>query len=234
MSGRTRRGGRGRSAAGRRLRSLGAALGGAALLAAALAAGWSAVSTRTASARFPFPCLGVEGLAQHVHPWLRIEVDGQPVTIPAAVGIVDPVYRNGAAVGGACFEPLHTHDASGIIHLESPSPTQLYTLGDFFAVWQATYGTVRIGGRAFPVDYTGRELLGHLENASSAIILLVDGRPDSRGPRLPLNGLDYCSAAVGREPPCWPTAPQDPYPPFLALRYGTGHTIVLVYGSTRQ
>lgn len=212
-----------------RMREVGAVLGGMALALLLGVAGWTVVTTRTASARFPFPCLGGEGLAQHLHPWLRIEIDGQPVTVPAAVGIVDPVYRNGVAVGGACFEPLHTHDASGIIHIESSSQTQAYTLADFFAVWKATYGTVEIEGRPYPVDYTGMELLGHREDGSHRITLLVDGRPDSRGPGLVLNELDYCSSALGGTPPCWPTAPQDPWPPFLALRYGVGHTIVLTY-----
>jgi hypothetical protein len=211
------------------MRGLGAVLGGAAFALLLGLAGWALLTTRTASARFPFPCLGMEGLAQHLHPWLRIEIDGKPVTIPAAVGIVAPIYRGGVAVGGSCFEPLHTHDASGIIHIESPSPTQLYTLGDFFAVWRATYGAVEIGGRAYQVDYTGTELLGHRAGGGHRITLLVDGRPDPRGPGLVLNELDYCSSALGGRPPCWPTAPQDPWPPFLALRYGTGHTIVLVY-----
>jgi hypothetical protein len=212
-----------------RMRGMGAALGGGTLVLVLGIAGWTLVTDRTVPARFPFPCLGIEGLAQHLHPWLRIEIDGVPVTIPAAVGIVDPVYRNGVAVGGACFEPLHTHDASGIIHIESPSRTQRYTLGDFFVVWRATYGTVEIGGRAYPVDYTETELLGHAAGRSHRITLLVDGRHDPRGPRLPLGELDYCSAAVGGQPPCWPTAPQGPWPPLLALRYRTGHTIAIAY-----
>ncbi len=32
------------------------------------------------------------------------------------------------------LDPLHTHDASGIIHIESPTKTA-YTLGQFVAVW---------------------------------------------------------------------------------------------------
>jgi hypothetical protein len=104
---------------------------------------------------FPFPCLRTEGEAQHIHPYLRIVINGQAVTIPALIGI-----RN-LPGGGACLEPVHTHDASGVIHIESPSPTQTYILAGFFSIWRATYHTVDIQGMRYPVDYTLTELLGH-------------------------------------------------------------------------
>ncbi len=171
---------------------------------------------------FPFPCLRDEGDAQHVHPYLRIAINGQPVTIPALIGIRTVPGR------GACLEPVHTHDASGIIHIESASPTQIYTLADFFAIWRTTYRTVDIRGTRYPVDYTLTELLGHRADAQHAIRLLVDGTRSLGGPGLALNPLDYCTAAM-TGPPCAPTAVADPYPPFLVQRYGTGHTIVLQY-----
>jgi len=175
------------------------------------------------AAPFPFPCLSFEGTQQHIHPYLRIFLDGQPVTIPAYVGI-----RDGDQT---CFEPVHTHDASGIIHIESPSPTQTYTLGDFVAVWRATYGTATVKGVDLPIVYTAGELLGRKADATHAVRLLVDGKPSSAGPALVLNRLDYCTAAM-TNPPCYPTAAGDPYPPSLASQYGTGHTIVLEYVAT--
>jgi hypothetical protein len=178
-----------------------------------------------APSAFPFPCLGAEGEAQHIHPYLRILIQGQPLTIPAFVGIRE------LPEGSVCFEPVHTHDASGIIHIESTSPTQAYTLGDFFAIWRATYQTVEIHGRDYPVDYTVNELLGHKADAAHAIRLLVDGKPSSEGPALVLNRLDYCSAAM-TDPPCYPTAVTDPYPLSVKRRDGTGHTIVLEYIAT--
>lgn len=180
------------------------------------------------SAAFPFPCLAQEALALHVHPYLRIVIDGRPVTVPAAIGIRDPQYQEGLAVAGACFEPLHTHDASGIIHIEGPDPNQRYTLGDFFAVWRATYPTVRMDGQDLPVSYGPDELLGRTAGGGHTVRLVVDGRPDASGPRLLLNALDYCSAQTVT-PPCYPTAVGDPFPPFVGTRYGTGHTIVLEY-----
>jgi hypothetical protein len=130
---------------------------------------------------FPFPCLPTEGDAQHIHPYLRIVINGQPVTVPAFIGI------RALPGGGACLEPVHTHDASGIVHIESPSPTQTYTLVDFFAIWRATYQTVDIQGTRYPVDYTLAELLGHRADAQHAIRLLVDGTRSLAGPGLALN-----------------------------------------------
>ncbi len=181
-----------------------------------------APSRDSQSVAFPFPCLQAEGNAQHIHPYLRILIDGQPVPIPALVGI------RSISESLACLEPIHTHDASGIIHIESPDPAQTYTLTDFFAIWRATSRIVEINGARYSVSYTPTELFGHRTDAHHFIRLLVDGTPSLAGPALVLNTLDYCSAAtVG--PPCAPTAVGDPYPPFLVQQYGVGHTIVLEY-----
>jgi hypothetical protein len=121
------------------------------------------------------------------------------------------------------------NDASGIVHIESHSKTQNYTLVDFFAIWRATYRTVEIGGASYPVSYTLSELFNHAPDGQGSIQLLVDGAPSRAGPLLVLNTLDYCSAGMAG-PPCAPTATTDPYPPLLMQRYGTGHIIVLQYG----
>lgn len=201
-----------------------------AVVAAALAVGGTLLIGRGVFHRasdvggdFPFPCLPTEGEQQHIHPYLRIIISGQSILIPAFVGIRELSGR------GDCLEPLHTHDASGIIHIESPSPTQLYTLADFFAIWRATYETVDIGGANSPVNYALTDLLGFRVDAQHALRLLVDGTPSPAGPSLVLNSLDYCSAPM-TGPPCEPTAVADPFPPLLFQQYGTGHTIVLQYG----
>lgn len=181
-----------------------------------------------ASTEFPLPCLAHETLALHVHPYLRIVIEGRPVEIPAAIGIRGPLFAQGLAVGGACFEPLHTHDNSGIIHIEGPDPNRLYTLGEFFAVWSATTPTIEIGGQAFSVNFSTTEILGHKAGGARGVRLLVDGRPSSSGPSLVLNGLDYCSAQTP-SPPCFPTAVGDPFPPGVLQQYGTGHTIVIEF-----
>jgi hypothetical protein len=101
------------------------------------------------------PLSPVEGTVIHIHQHLDIYVDGHRVTVPAGVGI-DP------AVG---FAPLHTHDDSGVIHVESPT-VRTYTLGEFFAVWGVRLtpsclgGSCAGGGRQLRVYVNGRPYHG--------------------------------------------------------------------------
>jgi hypothetical protein len=71
----------------------------------------------------------------HIHAHLTLLVDGQNIAIPAGIGITPPrVEQQGFVVNGTCFYWLHTHDTTGVIHVESPT-SQLYTLGQFFDIW---------------------------------------------------------------------------------------------------
>ncbi len=63
----------------------------------------------------------------HIHPTLSIIIDGKKQVIPSEIGIVD-----------GCMSPLHTHDAFGEIHVESPKTVD-FTLEDFFMVWGKTF-----------------------------------------------------------------------------------------------
>jgi hypothetical protein len=94
-------------------------------------------------------CTSGEQLTVHYHADLQIYVNGQPQAIPAGVGIVLPdgtqsphLTSNGAT---ACIYSLHTHDASGIIHIESPD-NRAYTLGNLFDIWGQQLSTTRFMG----------------------------------------------------------------------------------------
>jgi hypothetical protein len=76
--------------------------------------------------------LAAEALAFHIHQHLDIFVNGKHVTVPRFVGI-NP--------GAGYLTELHTHDSSGIVHVESATHKN-YTLGQFFAEW-----AVRLTGR---------------------------------------------------------------------------------------
>jgi len=71
------------------------------------------------------PPLPAEGTVEHYHAHIDVIIDGRSVTVPGGLGI---------DVLGPKFSPLHTHDATGIIHIESTTHTQ-YTLGELFAEW---------------------------------------------------------------------------------------------------
>jgi hypothetical protein len=63
------------------------------------------------------------GTTLHVHQHLDVFVNGERVIVPAGIGI-----------GEGFLSPLHTHDASGVIHVESTT-VRSFSLAEFFAVW---------------------------------------------------------------------------------------------------
>jgi hypothetical protein len=89
--------------------------------------------------------LGQEQLEVHYHAHVDVIVDGDHVTVPAGIGFV---IDQGRATG---ITTLHTHDASGIIHIESAS-NDAYTLGQVFTEWGVALGAAQLGG--LPVDAT--------------------------------------------------------------------------------
>jgi hypothetical protein len=184
-------------------------------------------SSQTQKGNFPFPCTN-ETLAIHVHPWIQIKINGEQVTIPAYIGIK-------SVNGEECVEPIHTHDNSGIIHIEA-SERRNYTLGDFFSVWKATYSEVTISGQIRPVIFNTTDLFGFRVDAAHSIIVLVDGKKidPSNYLSLNLNMLDYCNStnSVSQSSPCFSSARNsEPYWGGEVYPYGTGHTIVIEYVS---
>lgn len=89
---------------------------------------------------------GVVSVKYHVHAFLGLIVNGREWALPDAIGLFQPGTESNGFTGSAkCFYDLHTHDASGIIHMESastaPSTSSLFTLGQFFAIWGQSTGT---------------------------------------------------------------------------------------------
>lgn len=82
------------------------------------------------------PALTAEGQVLHIHQHLDVYVDGRSVQIPANLGI---------DASGAFISPLHTHDTTGIMHVESPTASS-FSLGQFFAVWGVRLSATCIGG----------------------------------------------------------------------------------------
>ena len=82
------------------------------------------------------PALYEEGNVLHIHQHLDILVNSKPVTVPAGIGI---------NAGARFISPLHTHDVSGVIHVES-DVTRDFTLGQFFDVWGVRLSKDCVGG----------------------------------------------------------------------------------------
>jgi hypothetical protein len=98
---------------------------------------WPAPADATAAAgKAGLPMLSSEGMAEHIHVHLDVLVDGKPVQVPANIGI-DSARR--------AISPLHTHDDSGVIHVESPVKRE-FSLGEFFTEWGVSLSPDNIGG----------------------------------------------------------------------------------------
>lgn len=123
------------------------------------------------------PCDQGEQLAFHIHAHLSIFLDGQAVTIPAAVGIAP----------SGCLYWLHTHISDGIIHIEAPDPRS-FVLGNFLDIWKQQFAQLNYpkafgltaGWRAF---VNGKLVTGNFRTISlkaHALITLAYHSPDVR------------------------------------------------------
>ena len=82
--------------------------------------------------------LTAEGTALHIHQHLAVTVVGTAVRVPAGIGIDEQAGR---------ISSIHTHDESGIVHVESPTVRD-FTLGEVFDEWQVPLGPGRVGAYA--------------------------------------------------------------------------------------
>ncbi|GAC1540447.1 MAG: hypothetical protein NVS3B12_27380 [Acidimicrobiales bacterium] len=79
--------------------------------------------------------LSSEGTAEHIHAHLDVIYDGMAVKVPADIGI--DTRRSG-------ISSLHTHDATGIVHIESPD-VRPFTLGELFTEWGVSMTATCVG-----------------------------------------------------------------------------------------
>ena len=70
-------------------------------------------------------CQSKEHFDFHIHTKLTIMIDNQLYPIPANIGIIPE----------KCIYWIHTHDNSGLIHIESPIERN-FTLGQFLQIWK--------------------------------------------------------------------------------------------------
>ena len=69
----------------------------------------------------------------HYHAHLDIFIKGSSYLVPGGIGIKPP----------DCIYWLHTHDSSGIIHIESPE-NNTFKLGQFFDIWGQKFNNTQI------------------------------------------------------------------------------------------
>jgi hypothetical protein len=140
-----------------------------------------------------------EFLIHHVHAHLDVFVDGEPIAVPAGIGINidDPEVQRfedpdgTVGYGGVkrcrkpCISPLHTHDGTGIIHTESATP-EPNTLGEFFTEWGVHLSESCVGEHCSP----------------EPIAFYVDGKPYTEDPRaIELTDRKEIAIVIGTPPP---------------------------------
>lgn len=94
-------------------------------------------------------CGSQEYAAFHVHTHLAIVYQGQLMQVPEFIGFAPNL-------AGGCLYWIHTHDASGIIHIEAPdiNPPQggPYELGMLFDIWGEPLDRNNVAGFTGPVS----------------------------------------------------------------------------------
>jgi hypothetical protein len=121
---------------------------------------------------------------QHIHAHLTIIADGVQRAIPLAIGVNNPFIVQNFVVAAGCFYWLHTHDATGIVHIEAPVTTT-FNLGQFFAIWGQSLTRSNVAGFSGTVTayvdstkYDGD--LGAVDfQAHKQITLIVGAVPDT-------------------------------------------------------
>ncbi|MEU6849237.1 hypothetical protein ABZ901_04785 [Actinacidiphila alni] len=147
---------------------------------AAASVAWPAPADASAQVKAAgLPMLGQEGQVLHIHSHLDVFVDGKAVTVPALIGIDEAKQQ---------ISPLHTHDTSGVVHIESPVKAD-FTLGEFMTEWNVpltkdTLGTLKTGGgKELHVYVNGKEQTGDpaaIKLAAHEEIALVYGAPSQK------------------------------------------------------
>jgi hypothetical protein len=98
----------------------------------------------------------------HVHAFVGIYVNGSPMAIPDAIGMANP-SSDEPITNFSCAYSIHTHSASGIIHVEDPAitgtyantaPPLQYNLQALMDIWGQSL-TNLAGGTGLPAIYVG-------------------------------------------------------------------------------
>jgi hypothetical protein len=123
-------------------------------------------------------CLGTP--ARHYHAHVSLFFEGDQKAVPGAIGITDPMFRDDYVIAGDCWYWMHTHDATGVVHIEPPNDGA-YTLGQLFDVWGQSLSSDGVAG--FDGD----------------VSVFVDGTRHSGDPRdIVLTSRKHVSLQVGR------------------------------------
>lgn len=130
-------------------------------------------------------CNPSEQLLFHIHAHLDIIINGHYFLVPAQIGITS-----------ICFYWLHTHDVTGIIHIESPVGRD-FTLGQFFDIWNKKFSNDQI-------RFNNTQIFNYVASGNNPLNVYVNGIkvPDGVNYRdIKLHAHDEIAIVYGTLPP---------------------------------
>lgn len=136
------------------------------------------IVSRVNHSRILSECTGHRTGNIHIHATLTITQDGKLIEVPANAGIA-----------GDCIHPVHTHDATGLIHMDYPKPI-VFTFGDLFDTMGIVLTDTQIGsiktsdGYTIVVTVNGEEVhrfrtIALTDNAKIRVTIISPNPPHS-------------------------------------------------------
>ncbi len=126
-------------------------------------------------------------IVMHIHPQLNVTLGGEPLLVPSGIGInttlwndhsldqygMQPMKMTGKDMSMIMqgMSPLHTHDTSGVIHVES-NEFRNYTLGKFLQNWG-----IELDGKEVILSVNGnniKDYKNHILADKEQMILNID------------------------------------------------------------
>lgn len=80
---------------------------------------------------------GFSEAVEHYHAHFRLIADGKEIAVPSQIGIDQATQT---------LSPIHTHDDSGVIHIEADQKGFRGTIGDVFNIWGVKFTDQCLGG----------------------------------------------------------------------------------------
>jgi hypothetical protein len=144
----------------------------------------SSLSSTNAPVINDISCDTMEHFTMHIHAHLDIFINGEGYSIPSNVGIIP----------NQCIYWLHTHDDTGIIHIESPE-NRTFTLGEFFDIWGE--------------NLNNNQIFDNMAGQGNNLTVYVNGKQASPGTdlrKIPVNAYDEIVIIYGKPPDSIPSS----------------------------
>jgi hypothetical protein len=119
----------------------------------------------------------------HIHSHLDIFSNGEKFTIPSDIGIIP----------NTCLYWMHTHEDSGVIHIESPD-NRTFILGKFFYIWGE--------------KLSNNQIFDNMVEDNKTLSVYINGKKVSDGTeygQVPLGKHDEIAMVYGKPPESVPS-----------------------------